>query len=319
MKSNLRDEAIDKLTKTFNYPGRFPVLVIGDTGTGKTYSIQNAISVATKVKGAYETVNAGLSEETVDFWDNILKKSDNKFLIIDDVEKLSKKSQEILFDRMSTENGLYGFGEKNLTIRIVFVSTFPISKIRDDRRYLTARFFDRISQFVVEFPNFEKTQTNIYDDFISTWDKMFKNNVRYKEEYPDFPEFKKWLEGIAYKMYGNFRDLDKIVINWNLHQISFNYDGKDENKDEINNKILDIIKTDFEKYLHNPSQRIAEDNTFVLDEDSDYGTLINDFRHKVKEWSMAINDNNIKKAAKMLKMNPRTMEGWDRKKQIAKK
>jgi DNA-binding NtrC family response regulator len=295
-----REEAIIKLNKMMNYPGRFPLLVIGDPGTGKTHWIKEAINEATEFKSKSFFVYGGLCDEQTLFWKDIFNKADNSYLIIEEIEKITGRSQDVLFDALSTTNGKYGFGEKDKTIRLIFTSTFPISKLRDDRRYLSAKFFDRISQFVVEFPGFDSTQTFVYQDFKATWDKMFEKNDTYKGKCPKSDDLIAWLEGEAHKMHGNFRDLDKIVINWNLYQ----QEGKTDSE------ILQIVKNEFRVLLHNPSQKVYEDNTFVFDEDSNYGDMLNDFRAKLKKWAMAANNNNLLSAAKMLKISHRTLERW---------
>ncbi|MCD4792403.1 MAG: ATP-binding protein [Bacteroidales bacterium] len=296
-----RQKSICKLKEMMNYPGRFPILVIGDTGVGKTHWIFKLIKEANEFKKKQVIAYAGLIESTEEYWENLLKKSDKHFLIIEEVEKLTEKSQEILFEALSTTNGLYGFKQKEYEIRIIFTSTFPIRKIRDDRRYLMAKFFDRISQFVVEFPNFDETQTSIYEDFKATWLKFFEKVEKFKDAFPKSDNFRKWIERGAYRMHGNFRDLDKIAINWNLHQLDKNNDDE---------KILNKIKEDFKKSLHNPSQKIYEDNTFVFNEDTNYGDMLNDFKAKLKKWALALNNNEKRKASKMLGISYRTIERW---------
>lgn len=296
-----RKGAITKLNKMMNYPGRFPILVIGDAGTGKTHWINLLVKTANEFQSKLLSIYGGLCEETELFWKNIFQLADNHFLVIEEIEKISSRSQELLFDALSTTNGKYGFGKKDKTIRIIFTSTFPVSKLRDDRRYLSAKFFDRISQFVVEFPNFEATQTIIYQDFKATWNKMFQKDHEYKDKCPEFQDLFNWLEGEAYKMNGNFRDLDKIIINWNLHQ----RDGKEDTK------ILPIIRDEFRELLHNPSQKIYEDNILVFDVDSTYGTMLEDFRAKLKRWALAANGNNKLSAARKLGISYRTMERWE--------
>ncbi|MDD2386096.1 MAG: sigma 54-interacting transcriptional regulator [Bacteroidales bacterium] len=302
-----RKNAIDKLEKMMNYPGRFPILVVGDTGTGKTHWVKHLCNEAIEFSGKLIIEYGGLAEETYEYWDGLVKKADKHFLLIKEVEKLSIKSQELLFKALSTENGLYGFEEKNLTIRLIFTTCFPIEKIRDDRRYLTSKFFDRISQFVVEFPNFDQTQVNISEDFIATWEKMFGQEINpYKDKCPKGHHFIKWLEGEAYRMSGNFRDLDKIVINWNLHQIVSNGNENGYSKEEI----LKIVKEDFKRFLHNPNQKIYEDNTFVFEESLNYGEIMDSFRINLKKWVLAYNNNDKIKAANMLGISYRTMERW---------
>lgn len=299
-----RQKQIEKLKKMMEYPGRFPILVLGDTGVGKSHWINKLVNGLPEFQNKILSIPAGLTIDTKEYWEDVLIKSDQHFLIIDEVEKLSVKSQELLFKALETNNGDYGFDKKNLKIRIIFTSNFSISKIRDDRRYLLPKFFDRISQFVIEFPNFSETQRDIYSDFEATWNKFFEK-TDYFNKCPKSAEFKTWLEAEAYRLHGNFRDLDKIVINWNLHQLSLEGDNKDSEQ-----KILNKIKNDFKKYLHNPSQKIYEDNTFVFDEDSNYNDMLNDFRKKLKHWALAANNNNKHKTANMLKISHRTMENW---------
>ncbi|MEI6556429.1 MAG: ATP-binding protein [Paludibacter sp.] len=308
--NKLRVEAYNKLERMMNYPGRFPILVLGDTGTGKTHSIMQIIKTANEFRGEFEIINGGLIQETKLFWDELLKSADNKFLIVKDVEKLTNKSQEFLFDALSTIDGKYGFVEKKLVIRIIFTTTFPISKIRDDRRYLSARFFDRISQFVVEFPNFDKTQRNIYEDFKATWEKMFLVDGKLLQPCPASKELINWLESEAYRMYGNFRDLDKIVINWHLCQLQEELNGKNVCDKEVELMIFSKIKNDFKIYLHNPSQRIYDDNTYVFVEGFNYGDHLNNFRKQLKNWILALHNNNKSKAADELNISYRTMERW---------
>lgn len=298
-----RKKELEKLKMMMNYPGRFPILLMGDTGVGKSHWVKKLNKTVKEFCNQIKFVNSGLTISSKEYWEKTLNKANKSFLVIEDVEKLDKISQELLFEALSTENGMYGFKEKNIETRIIFTSTFPIDKLRDDRRYLMTKFFDRISQFVVVLPNFNDTQTSIYEDFKATWEKFFKS-TEYKDFYPKSEEFKAWLNAEAYRLHGNFRDLDKIIINWNLHQLS--YDEPEEKELDI----LDKIKKDFKELLHNPSQKIYEDNTFVFIEDTNYGDLLNDFKAKLKEWALAYNNNDKHKAAIMLGVSHRTMERW---------
>lgn len=314
----IRKESIDKLRNAMIYPGRFPILVLGESGTGKTHWILEIVKSNLDFnyfKNGVITQYGGLCDDNIEFWNSVLCEAHEKVLIIEEVEKLSSKSQDLLFDAISTTNGKYGFRDKQYEMILIFTSTFPIKKIRDDRRYLSAKFFDRISQFVVEFPNFKETKENIYFDFKTTWNKMFQDVDCYRDFCPRRELIESWLKTDANKMFGNFRDLDKIVINWNLHQRDlYNFkksESKNNDKEEIDRKILKIIKDDFKNLLHNPSQKIYEDNTFVFDEDSDYGAMVQDFRKKLKKWALAMNNNDKVKASTQLKVSHRTMERWN--------
>lgn len=294
-----RKEAIEKLSISLSNPGRFSILVIGDQGTGKTHSIhelQNDLIDHDSCQGVV-TIFSGLAEETFDYWNDLFKRSEKKILLIEEVDKLSQRNQDILFDCISTTNGLFGFKEKSVRCRLVFTSTFGIDKLRDDRRFLTAKFFDRISQLVVEMPNLKKDQRNILNDFKTTWVKM-----KFKDfgEIPDMGSgLGDWLVKQVDKMYGNFRDLDKIVINWHNYRLM-------KKKDDA---ILIYIKEDFEKFLHNPKQVMFSDNIFIFNEDDNYETLRDNFKRKLKIWAESLYGDKYN-AAKKLVVSVRTLERW---------
>lgn len=292
-----RSEAIEKLLKAMVYEGMHSILLLGDRGVGKTHWIHEIVE-NTKYEyfqKGFIPVYTSLCEESREFWEEKMIEANGKLMVVEEVEHLSKKNQDLFFEALSTTDGSYGFSEKKYRFVLVFTSSHPIEKLRDDRRLLSAKFFDRISQFVVEFPNFSITQRHIFNDFRATWEKM-----KFKEDCPNSKELIKWLEQEAYRMYGNFRDLDKIAVNWNLHQKA--------NSDE--EKILPIIKDEFEKYLHHPNQKYIEDNIFSFNEDMPYHELMSEFKSKLKKWTLLLNNNDIKKAAEQLQISHRTMERW---------
>ncbi|MGB5989498.1 MAG: hypothetical protein WBG43_07150 [Marinifilaceae bacterium] len=301
-----RNRAIDILKQMMKYPGRFPILVLGDTGVGKTHWIcENIHSIeGDNYLEKIVSVNSSIAEDSIQYWTDIFKSADNKFLIIDSVEKLTLRSQEIIFELLSTNNGKYGLNEneKNLEIRILFTSCFSIEELRNNRKHLVNRFFDRISQFVVVFPNFQDTQRNISNYFEETWNKFFNKGNEYHNKRPKSKELIKWLESIAYNMHGNYRDLDKIVINWNLQQII--------SKNKTEDQILEIIKKEFTELLKTPANKTFGDNDFIFSEDVPYGDMLTNFKKQLKEWSFNINNGNKKEAAQMLNVSIRTMERW---------
>jgi len=286
------------------YPGKFSILVLGDNGVGKTHWVTQNIENLRggDAKNNSIIVDSGLAEDSKEYWTDVFEKANQKYLLIEEVEKLSQKSQEIIFNIISTHNGKFGLEEKNLDIRIIFTSCFPIEKLRQDRRFLSTKFYDRISQFVVMLPNFKHTQTEIYYDFEETWKKFFPKQHEYHNKYPKSDEFKKWLNLVAENMYGNFRDLDKIVINWNFHQLSS--EGIEESK------IFELVKKDFELILKYPAQRVYDDNSFVFIEDVQYDEMMKNFKRALKKWSLGVNFDDKFKAANMLGVHHRSMERW---------
>ena len=120
---SIRKQAIKKLQSAILYPGMNSILVIGDTGTGKTHWINEIISSApnnTYCKAGSNFYYGGLCESTKNFWKQVMISSNNKVLIIEEVEKLTMVSQDLLFDALSTVNGAYGFEDKSYRFILIF-------------------------------------------------------------------------------------------------------------------------------------------------------------------------------------------------------
>lgn len=289
----LRKKPVKLLKAHLTNPGRFSVLVLGDRGTGKQHWI-NEITL-----NQTHSIKSYLTEETVDYWDDKLKHAHETggILIIKDIEFLTKKSQTILFDALSTTDGRYGIKEKCYKVRIVFTSSLSINQLRDTEKYLYHYFFDRIAQLVVEIPNFNDYGTDILADFETTWLKY--NFQGKKTAKPDFKELNLWLATNAHRFHGNFRDLDKICINWDNYRRM----GKEDSE------ILNLVKSDFKKYYHFPEK--SKHGTFKYDfnDELSYHELIKNFKKQLKDWSID-KFGNKKDAAKKLGLSYRTMEGW---------
>jgi len=287
-----RKSIILKLKSFMSNPGYFPILLLGERGTGKSFWIKNLISN----KQHIVFLNAFLSEETEAFWINQYKKADNGFLVINEVERLSPKSQELLFQSMITENGKYGFSEKVYNIRLIFTSVFNISSLNKTEEYLSHKFFDRISQLVVKFKSFQEFSANIENDFIETWEKF---NFAEKKAIPK-GSIIKWLkENADRKLSGNFRDLDKLCINWHNYRL-MNY-----KEDEI----FKIIIDDFLQYLKYPEHKTELHNEFIFSKEYKHDEIMKLFKQKYKIWAKR-EFGTLKEAGDFLGISHRTMERW---------
>lgn len=296
-----RDKQVKLLKSYLTNPGRFSILVLGDRGVGKSHwvkeiakSFEKDGELGIKVK---EVIGTYLNILKPDEIEKVFTDSNGKTLIIKDVELINKETQDILFQTLSTSNGKFGLREKNIECRIVFTSTFKIESLRDTERYLSHRFFDRIAQLIVKLPSYQDGNRSIFQDFKDTWKKM---------DFPDetFPvQIKEWLEAAGHKFYGNFRDLDKIAINWRNHQIFGLEEGKIEKK----------VKEDFEKYYHFPENQLENKDYFPIDDDADYyKEILPNFRSHIKRRALEIYNGDLKKALdkKPFGVSYRTMEKW---------
>jgi transcriptional regulator with AAA-type ATPase domain len=291
----VRQESITALKGYLSNPGKFSILLLGERGTGKTHWLE-CICQEIDIKSKIITEKAVFVEATREYWTQKFDAANEGYLIIDDVEKLSLLNQELLLDALSTHNGMYGFGEKRYNIRIVFVSSFDITLLRDTEQYLLHTFFDRIAQLVTKLPSFKDSDRNIYEDFKYIWEKMkFDEKSKMPSE-----KLQIWLEKKSSHLHGNFRDLHKIAINWHQQQLNGIIDE---------DKILDKIKIDFDKFYHYPEQKTELHDTFNFTRGKNKDTIEREWRAKFKEW--AKNEyGTLQKAAKALEMSYRTFEKW---------
>lgn len=287
------------LQKYLTNPGRFSILLLGKHGTGKQYGVQKVISENQDVDCLNElmVVNAARHpNEDIEYWKAIFDQANGAVLLIKNVEALSLSSQEILFEGLSTDDeGHFGFQKKNLAFRIVFTSTMNIKRLRDSEEKLSNRFFDRISQLVLEFPSYEKGDMRLWNDFKKTWAKM---NFSAENIIPG-NELKSWLERNGNILHGNFRDLDKIAINWHQYRLM--------NIPEAN--ILKLVESSFKEYWHYPVHGAESGSSFNIAPETDWEQNLNAFKRHYKNW-LKNTFGSYQKGAKHANISHRTLERW---------
>ena len=113
-------------------------------------------------------IDAARVEASQEYWQQQFERAHNGVLLIDRIDALSKDAQQLLFDGMATQNGMFGYGapeQKSYNVRVVAVSSRSVEDLRDRQYILGDRFFDRIAQLVVAFPSFKARQAGIAADF----------------------------------------------------------------------------------------------------------------------------------------------------------
>lgn len=291
-----RKEPIEELIFFLKNPGRFSILVLGARGTGKTHWI-NKIAEQYKSEDCLSkvvSINGLIAKDKMEeYWEEKLKEADNGLLVINEVEDLSKQAQSILFEMLSTSDGKYGFKEKKYQCRLVFTSTYDIKTLRDTEEHLLHYFFDRISQLVTIFPSFMDKDGNIWKDFLATWNKMnFPKN--------DIPkDLKTWIEINSMKFHGNFRDLDKLAINWR------NYQLKGVKETDIQSKVTE----DFHAIYHFPEHKSELSDAFYIDNSLNWDDNLKKFRRQYKQWIIS-QYGTLRKGEKKAGISYRTMERW---------
>ena len=303
-----RKNAINSLCHFMTDEGRFSILLLGSHGVGKTYWIDKIINFLKEKKKDQEYYAAKITninccicaEKDENFWNNTFLKADGGLLVFDHVEYLDKRSQFILFEILSSDNGRFGYFKKEVACRVIFTSSYKIESLRDAGSPLVPNFFGRISNFVVKLPDFSECSNGIDRDFENTWKKM--NYSEPFKETPNNDKFKKWISENAHKFHGNFRDLDNLAINW--HNCQVNRLSEEETCKMVINM--------FNEYNHFPKHNVDFDS-FTINQDMDYyNDMLPSFKSFVKDYAKRLYGKNLKNApsGKPFGVSPRTMDRW---------
>ena len=297
IKNSSRRNSVEKLYWFLQNPGKFSILLLGDSGVGKGHwvrEIQREIKETTTCAEGIEEITLSAAEPNKAYWGDIFKKSHNKILLIKELEKVGNHDS-FLFEALSTSNGKYGFDKKEVETRVIFSSSYSIQSLRETEQYITNRLFDRIAQLVVKFPSFNEANLSIWEDFEGTWKKMkFETHNELPKD-----KLEEWLNERSHTFNGNFRDLDKIAILW--HQ--FRLMGVAEHE------ILSLVREQFLTYTAFPEHTQESGDAFYFSKGKTKREIELDFRATFKRWTKKTYGS-FKKAAGPLEMNPRSMERW---------
>lgn len=319
---NLREQEVNKLRSYLKNPGYFSILVLGDSGTGKEYIINQLIlekikqklkdqkdeenfekmveDYKTKIFGTYSPYEIGENDTDIE------EVFDKEIILIKNIEELSDKQQNIIFKALSTKDGKIGLSKNKGLKRIIFTSTFDVIELRDSKEHLSDRFWDRVSQLVVKFPSFKDFSSNILEDFKSVWNKM---SFKEYKKIPQDGEFQYWLKENSGTFAGNFRDLDKIAILWHQYRLIEYSDKKQEFKSDVETRIFRKVRFDFEKFTHFPTQQSDTRNTFKFEKGKTWEQIERNFKSKFKQWAKA-EYGTIINATNEMNMPARKMDKW---------
>lgn len=311
-----RKEAFEKLKVFLKNPGRFCLIVLGSRGSGKHYAIERAFEeilsdrnkeLCTEKLEFIEASNIPINEKEMD---EFLGKYVNKTLVIEDVEDLKLEQEKLIFKALSTTDGTFGI-EKKVKVRFVFTSSKDSDSLREDGKYLTGLFWDRISQLLVEFPSYKQESESIIKDFHSTWEKMkFEKIKEYKNlsGIPRNASLEKFLQDNADKFDGGFRDLDKLACMYFNYRIYF-YKDKKKIDEIIEKKVVESVKSDFfsKSQMHGSSGN--DESVFQIRTGFTMDDLIGQFKIQVRKWAKK-EYGTISKAEEKLKLGKGTMKNY---------
>ena len=292
IKKGKREQSYKKLKNFMINPGRFSLTVLGDRGVGKKHAIKKVYQDLEKNKNNYDCL-AGINFiDAIKFpdspkrIDNLLKKNQMQILVVEDVDLLKTDQQRLLFKAMETLDGYFGIKSKSFKLRIVFTSSAPIESLRTTQEHLLGYFWDRISQLIVYFPNFEEESALVVSYFKSIWKKMKFEEIKdfkHLSSTPSLARLESFLENNCAVFEGNFRDLDKLAIMYFNYRIFHYNDSKKISKD-IEEKVLTSVKNDFleKSQLKTPTHNDL--SYFKIREGFTMEELKKQFRNRVKEW-----------------------------------
>lgn len=312
-----RMEAFQKLKVFLKNPGRFCLIVLGSRGSGKHYAIECAFEQILSDNSKELCLEDLQFIETNDIpnedkeMHKFLRKYANKTIVIEDVEDLSDEQEKLLFKALSTTDGMFGIAEKKFKIRIVFTSSKDSDSLREDGKYLTGLFWDRISQLLVEFPSYKQESENIIKDFHSTWEKMkFEKIEEYKSlsGLPKNASLEKFLEDSAEKFDGGFRDLDKLACMYFNYRI-YHYGEKKKIDENIEKKVVESVKSDFFSKSQMQGSSGNDESVFQIRAGFTMDDLIGQFKIQVRKWGKK-EYGTISKAEEKLKLGKGTMKNY---------
>lgn len=297
IENGARRKSVELLYWYLQNPGMFSILILGNAGVGKSHwvkVIQEDIAGDTACAEDVVEVNLSLADPTKTYWEKTLKEANGKILVIKELEKVGPHDH-LLFEGLSTSNGLYGFEKKEYSIRIVFTSSYSIDALRITEDLISHRLFDRISQLVVRFPSFDEANRGVWKDFKATWKKM---NFSGRNKIPG-QNLRNWLESSSHTLKGNFRDLDKIAILWHQFRLM-------EMPEE---KILTSVLDQLQMYSAFPEQHTDLEDAFYFQKGKTKKQTEEEFKAAFKRW-VKRTYGSLRKAAGPMQMSHRTMEKW---------
>lgn len=270
----------------------FSILLVGERGIGKSQianeSVKNNKSFVQANCASFDDDNKAEAELfgytkgafTGAYSDKkgLLEEANGGVLFLDEIHHLSKMVQAKLMKALQTDKdnnmSIRRIGsnkETKIRCRLVFATNKTINDLKKD---LLPDFYDRIVQHVVNIPPLRDTIEDRVQDWESIWE-----NLHFLEEpaVPKDPNLINWLKKL--QLYGNYRDLQKIAMYYNVFQ---NFD--EETKKMLEEKTaFQYAKNEFEKY-HSPENNM--DNPSYFDEKLTTKEIIANFKFDLRNWAV---------------------------------
>ncbi|WP_318640096.1 hypothetical protein [Flavobacterium ardleyense] len=318
MESN-RESSLDKLKVFLINPGMFSLMVIGDRGVGKRYSIEKVFNdlqeyykddLEEKCLKELNFVEANSINKKEDF-DKLFEENEFKTLVFEDIDELDEELEKLLFVALSTTDGTFGIKNK-YNLRIVFTSNKSADDLRADGVCLTGILWDRISQLIVEFPSYKTDNSTIQKDFEITWKKMkFENLNEYKtlSSIPRNAKLQRFLEVQSPNFEGGFRDLDKIACLYFNYRI-YHYKDRRKIDETLEDQVYRSVVNDFLSKTQMQGNLGNDYSVFEFKKDKTHQELLGDYKIQLRKWAINTYGGTIANAERKLGLKPGSMKNY---------
>ena len=273
----------------------FSILLIGERGTGKS-NIANDAKDKMNPKNAFVQVNCASFDEdskaeaelfgyksgafTGANKDKIglIEEANGGVLFLDEIHHLSKLVQAKLMKALQTDKNnkmsIRKMGDNKETkveCQLIFATNKNINELRT---HLLTDFYDRIVQHVINIPPLRETVEDRFTDWETIW-----RGLKFNSNVPNLSKFRKWLKEMP--LYGNFRDLQKIAIYYNIFE---QFDG--ETKALMpENTAFEYAKNEFNKYHAQEPLPPKADYNFNITQTTK--EMLADYLFEMQAWAVS--------------------------------
>ncbi len=284
---------VNKKMKHFLNSG-FSILLIGERGVGKSRIAESATKVFVD-KRAFISANCASFDEdskaeselfgyekgaftgAINTKKGLIEEANGGILFLDEIHHLSKLVQAKLMKALQTDANnkmairrLGSNSETKVECRLIFATNKNIEELKT---FLLPDFYDRIVQHVILIPSLRETS----EDRKKDWEMVWKQ-LKLEGEAPIELELVNWLKTLP--LYGNFRDLEKIAIYYNVYN---QFD--EETKDMIQEATpFQYAKNEFKLY-HSPVVQLEKEKyNFELSQNTK--EMIAGYLFELQDWAV---------------------------------
>ena len=318
-------ELVNKKIEVFVNSG-FSVLVLGERGTGKSFTIKKLIDdKEIRILGKLRVANCAsftdskIAESELFGYKKgsftgangdkigLIQEAEQGVLFLDEFHHLDKLTQAKLMMAFQTDESnnfkirRVGDNEEIVVqnVNLVFATNRTIEELHE---ILLPDFYDRVVQYVVEIPPVRETLEDLTDDWKGIFERLYP---RQKIEAPMDNKLFKWIKTLP--LAGNFRDLENIAKDYKI----FSDFDSDTQKEICNNLQIPIEPFEYAKkcYEMYHSESKSSEKIEIKIKDPGAHAIEKDFHRQLTDWAIK-KFGSRKEAAKQLGVSEKTLNNW---------